>query len=188
MKRHTRQAGNSMKRMARWHLVFAAGLLLALTSTAQAYRQVLPATICQPWGGNASSVSSKISYSQFGGVLNTHTSQRLGVVCPVPRHNQSHSVNWVRVYYDDNHPVGGGTHSLSCRLWSNSAYGEQSIDSQVVGTNSAGGTYSGFWQFSSVEANNSANYPSNYTLFCLIPPMYDGNASSIGSIVVDEPN
>ena len=166
----------------------AAAVAIISPQTSFAGRTIVPGTDCQVWGGHAGAASS-IKYSTFGNVYNTNSNARVSVVCPVPRHNQGSSPVWVRVYYWDRNPVGGTNGQLGCRLRSNSAYGTQVVDTTAASTNASGGTYFGYWHFTGVTAtNNQPNYPLNLTMQCFLPAAYGSNYSSIGSIVIDEPN
>lgn len=176
-----------------------AGLLscttMAFSSTASAATTVYPGTICQPWGGHSAALQNFIEYSQFGMVFNDHATNRLGIVCPIPRNNNlaSNPVNWVRVYYTDNHPGAGSAGQLACRLRSNSAFGDSGVDSQVRSVR-AGTTFRGSWFFNQVDLGpgdpdggvSSGFSDFNYTLFCRLPPTSNGRRSSIGTIIVND--
>jgi hypothetical protein len=171
---------------ARRAIVFTAGLLL-IAATAQANdRKIYPATVCQVWSGDAAS-GNYVQYSVWGRIMNTHPTKALTVVCPVPRDNTSAAAEWVRVSYWDQNPIGGSTGQVRCRVRSNSVYGNLSVsDSPEASTNASGGSYSGIWNFWGLPAAGG-DYPNTYTLTCVLPPSYNGNASSIGAIIVEEP-
>ena len=161
---------------------------LALPQAAQAGRQIIPGTACNVHYSDAQFASS-IRYSINGRVMNDSSSRKLTVVCPVPRLNQANSANWVRVYYDDQNNLGGAENGrVECRLRSNNAYGEGTVDFSAK-FGSANGTSSGYFHFTGVTAANAyPNYPYIYTVACELPRKTGGKFSSIGSIVIDEAN
>ena len=167
--------------------VLFAAVLLCIAAAADANdRKIYPATICQVWSGNATN-GNYVQYSVWGRVMNAHSTLPLTVVCPIPRDNTSASAEWVRVSYWDQNPIGGASGQLRCRLRSNSVYGEQAAHESAEATTSAsGGTESGIWNFWG-EPAAGGDYPNNYTLTCVLPNAYNGNFSSIGTIIVEEP-
>ncbi|MDH5408966.1 MAG: hypothetical protein OEY00_10175, partial [Gammaproteobacteria bacterium] len=103
-------------------------LMSGIVTTVVADYMRFPATICQLWGGDREHTEA-LSYSQFGRLENTHGSQRIGIVCPIPLHNIPIVQN-VIVYYDDNNPSVQSTGTLSCRLRNNNIWGTSSNESQ----------------------------------------------------------
>ena len=150
-----------------------------------AARTIVPATVCQIWGGDAPEFTDNIQYARNGRVYNTSHTSPVAVVCPVPRHGYDSKIT-VRVYYDDQHPGSDPDRSvLSCELHSNNAYGDAAYDSsgKAQTTGPVDGFDSAYWDFH-VDAKNG-DYPTNLTLKCNLPVRIQGKLeSSIGSIIV----
>jgi len=175
--------------------LFAVGATIALPGAAYAQRTIVPATVCEHWPGSGNAPASAIKYSQFGRLENGSDTQALTVVCPIVRQNPSNHLNWVKVYARDRMYEGGTIGRLVCTLRSNNAWGHNFEDQQTIGTNASGGRYNLAMTFNSVD---SAVTDGTYVLQCTLPPyaasdddLSEGGArgkSSIGSIVIDEPN
>lgn len=166
--------------------LFLVSMWLAMPQSANAGSRIYPATMCQLWGGNMD-MRDSLSYSQHGGVMNTHDTERLVVVCPVPR---AANVEFIQIWFTDQNPIGTSDHDISCRLRSNWSFGDASYSSYLVtgSSSGAGSTSRDSWYFypSNTASYVNNNNPSNYTFFCSIPPRYNGKMSSIGSILVKE--
>ena len=172
------------------HYFLAIGLAttsLLSANIASADTKIFPATICKIWGGD-DHLAEYIQYSQFGKVINTHPTQRVGIVCPIMREHTNRRAD-VRVYWADG-VFGAGannTGTLSCRLRSNTVWGGQSVASQGYNSENHSGTqYAGVESGSWVWQNLYADGSTNYTLFCLLPPTLGGQHSFIGSIRTSE--
>ena len=183
-----------------------AALLVAVVlglaaAVAHADAKVYPGTACQVWGGHKAFASS-ISYSQFGAITNTHPTKRLGVVCPLMRDRPDRLMD-LAVYWTDAYLADDGSKSeLTCRFRSNNIWGSQSNISSAANSSNWGDTFldlnqSGFvtvqrgrfwWNnLLGTQSDVAFDYDtSSYTLYCLLPPVYDGRQSSIGSFVVEE--
>lgn len=171
----------------------AASAALALPTAAQAQRSIIAATICEHWPSADNAPASAIKFSQFGRLENGSTTQALTVLCPLPRQNPSAHLNWAKVYARDRYYEGGTIGQLTCRLRSNNAWGTNFEDLQSISTSGSGGRYNVAMTFNDVD---SVVTEGGYVLQCTLPPVSNtdpeaGGASgksSIGSIVIDEPN
>ena len=134
-----------------------------------------PATVCKVWGGNSGMVDNLI-YSQYGKIENNHSTNRLGVVCPVYL-PPGVTAGTTFVSYNDANSNSGNKNDIHCRLRLNTFQGTSS--SQSVGKYGEEG--SGNLTFSPFGSVNT-NVGGHYTLLCYIPSMKNGNRSSIGGI------
>jgi hypothetical protein len=166
--------------------LFLVGATVVLPEVAYA-RIVVPATACQRATASAAPASA-IEYSLTGAVYNRSETQRLTVVCPVPRSNTSTHPNWFRVYGRDNHFQPGTNGSLGCRVRSNNRWGNDSVDSEAISTSSVAAGVSDYSPY--FHNVDSADENGSYTVTCYIPPIEptSNQKSFIGSIVIDEPN
>lgn len=158
-------------------------IAIGLPQTALADRIIVPATVCQIWGGQAPEFTDNIQYSKFGRVYNTSTTTNVSVVCPVPRH-ESKTRYRVDVYYTDLNPATGKKFDLACSLRSNLAFGENVYDFDGVTSSAEIGGFGGdVWHFDVIAKNG--DYPTNLVLQCNLPPHVSSeDESSIGSMVV----
>ena len=76
-------------------LALVAAAITAPTA-AHAGRTVIPATACQR-AVSSSAPSSAMEVSLTGAIYNGSSTQRLTIVCPIPRSNTSTHPNWFRV-------------------------------------------------------------------------------------------
>jgi hypothetical protein len=124
-------------------------------------------------------------------------------VCPILRDNTQRRLNYVRVYYVDNHSGGEDAHVLACALRSNNIWGNSELDEQGLDTlvappehpvDGLEGIGAGHWTFWEVDqvGGGDVNHETSYTLTCLLPPRSGPTQQSplghsfIGSIVVEE--
>lgn len=166
--------------------LLALGAAFALPTTAHAGRSITAATVCEHWPDPGNAPATAIKYSQFGRLENGSSEQRLTVLCPILRQNASAHLNWVKVYIRDRKFQGGTIGQLTCTLRSNNAWGTNFVELQGIATDAAGGRQNAGFTFHNVD---SAATDGSYVLQCSIPPIdAQEGASSIGSIVIDEPN
>ena len=183
-----------------------ASLLVAVVlgfaaAVAHADAKVYPGTSCQVWGGHKD-FAEYISYSQFGAIMNTHPTKRLGVVCPLMRDRPDRLMD-LAVYWTDAYMADDGAKSeLRCRFRSNNIWGIPSNISSSVGSDNWGDAFidqneqgygtvqrGRFWwnNLNGQQSNGAFDHDtSTYTVYCLLPPTYDGKHSSIGSFVTEE--
>ncbi len=190
---------NSTLRSTRSRVAFYALATILTTSSllaapiASADKKIIPATICQVWGGDKN-LAEYLSYSQFGKIANTHPSQNIGIVCPIMRDRPDKHMD-VRVYYSDAYWGLGANNVglLGCRLRSNNVWGTASFGSTAANSHNHPGTVvnglvSGHWTFYNLPGQTGNTYfqESSYTLFCTLPPVHNGKQSLIGSIITNE--
>lgn len=156
--------------------------------------KILPATICQAWvpmelnswDAEVSEMRNSIRYSVNGRIENANLTKSLTVVCPLVRDTVASRLNWLRVYFRDNHPGDGINENgaVRCRLRANNPQGTghvaEDFDHSIAGdADSLDGDFE--------MGLSAASTDGSYTLTCVIPPVFNGVRSSIGSIVIEEP-
>ena len=165
--------------------VVSVAAALGLPQAAEA-RTVIPATACQR-AADSVAPASAVEYTVSGAVRNDSSTDRLVVVCPIPRSNTSTHPNWFRVYGRDNHYQQGTNGSLGCRVRSNNRWSDgNTLDSQSYATSSTVPSVSDYSPY--FHHVDSADENGNYTVTCYLPPKDGSLKSWIGSIVIDEPN
>jgi len=169
-------------------LLLGFSAFLLLPNLAHADSHAIPATMCQV-SSNDAQFAEFIKYGVNGRILNDHSSRRIAVICPVPRHYLSAVFDSIRVFYSDGF-LGAGANNvgeLRCRLRANTAYGDTAFTSQVASTLQIG-SGDGVWWFhgNQFNVNDSYEYPANYTMQCALPPRFNGTHSFIGSIVIED--
>lgn len=156
--------------------------------------KILPATVCQAWvtmalntwDAEVSEMRNSIRYSVNGRIENANLTKPLTVVCPLVRDTVASRLNWLRVFFRDNHPGDGVNESgaVRCRIRANNPQGTghvaEDFDHSIAGNaDSLDGDFE--------MGLNAASADGSYTLTCVIPPVFNGVRSSIGSIVIEEP-
>lgn len=156
-------------------------------------KKIIPPSTCQI-ASSHSAFAPFLRYDPLGRIENHHNSRRITVVCPIVRDNTQAPLNYVRVYFEDSNNLpensaNGDTGVMGCRLRSVDHYGRVQLDTDVDSTNDdPNGVAQGAWVLYVDETNNGGAFDeSMYTLTCYIPPLQNGNASSIGAIVIEEP-
>ncbi len=171
--------------------LFAFVLMLAATflpadSAEAGDKKVYPASMCHSWGGNDPGDDEFLLYSQHGRIFNSHATERLGVVCPVPRDETNAALSHLRVYVNDGSNESGSAGQVRCTLMANNVWGNSVVDSAVSETGSGQlGTIGMTFHSPDVTQNGGSHNESNYTLFCLLPAD-DVSASFIGSYAIIE--
>ena len=175
------------------HFGAAALAISALTATlipAQANagdKKLIPATVCQPWGTDTQ-YSNYLQYSQFGRLINTHTTKRLGVVCPIPRDETNGAPSHFRIYiHDGSQSNSGDKGKVKCTLYSTKSYGNSWVDWQVIQTGAIQ-TGSMALTFHNIDNtwNGGSGNESGFAALCLLPPKWGNVYSYLGSIAVIE--
>ena len=150
-------------------------------------KKLLPATVCQPWGTDTQ-YSNYLQYSQFGRLINTHTTKRLGVVCPIPRDETNSAPSHIRIYVKDaSQSSSGNKGKLKCTLYSTKPYGDGWVDYQTIetGANQTGSMALTFHNLDNTWNGGQSN-ESGFAAICLIPPKWGPNYSYVGSVAVVE--
>ena len=153
-------------------------------------KKILTGTACQIWGGQ-SHLEEYLEYSQFGRVVNTHPSLRLGVVCPVIRDETQWEFTRLRVYVRDenNSTADDERGKVHCRLRSVVPMGHSEVDGYTR-KSGAYGTGNYIFTFDRLNMPNTLNggawEESPYVLFCLLPAVDNGNYSYLGSVSMTE--
>ena len=162
---------------------------IAVPQTSFAVAYIVPATVCQVWGGDAPAYADYIQYSKQGRAYNMHTSENVSVVCPIQRGFNSTHVD-VTVFVVDKNNGNGDTADLTCGVYSNNAWGNSTVS--YSGTYScaedcftSGGVKSAKWTWNNLSVTNGT-YPRNMVLRCNIPPRAGTQQSYIGTIMVDD--
>jgi hypothetical protein len=196
-------------------LCATAGLALSAAGHAGTDKKILPATICQPLletpapdPDTSLDTLRSIRYDATGRVSNDSTTRRVGVVCPVIRDSTERPLNYLRVYYVDNHAGADEANNLECKLRSNTVWGDKELDMESADALSVPpqnpamegigipGFGSGFWTFKQIQkvGNGDITRETSYTMTCLLPPRSAPTQQSptghsyIGAIVAQEPD
>lgn len=167
----------------------AGGLLVPVVApaVAAADAKMVPGNACQAWGGNTS-VSNfgvgSLERSQLGRISNVHTTQPLGVTCPMTREDTSNgdaleaAVVWVFA-------APGKSMTCSVRagfVWGTGSYDFQSSSLTGALPNGTSEHLTFFAVTNGAPLAGSLDSGAMYSAFCLIPDAVDSGSNRISSV------